>query len=439
MIQNHPLCPKSAMEKYYMEQQLPKYQTLPPQQAQKKNHSYYHDNSNIWNNQHQSSSNMKVFAKIQEQKLRGEKRIKQLQKQEERDKQLYQMSKHIYFNQLKQEDHLRMQTRKLERAGLQNLSQQQSDIEADQLQLKPIQYNTTLQGRPELFWNKVGQHSQKHIRMLVNPKILAMEEEAVKLIEKRIENEHKVEQIRWDLKQENMKLIRKLNAKRQQENDEIHYKAGLSPSHKMGISKTIHVRRPSRASRPSLDIIEQTLQQIEEKQERTSRPFTVDSDKPSFSLHNSQSTKNVHSLAKQIVQAQQDSNHLVSIRNALLGWIDLSLRDCTQHRLAMLATTISVKPSVLIVPFLRESRIKRLKHNKCLRILDQLINLRRMQTKCQIHLKANCRIKNFNIEINIEAISFISSYFFKKKYQNICDPIKSAITKIVNFKHFLYG
>ncbi|CAD8204263.1 unnamed protein product [Paramecium pentaurelia] len=307
MIQNHPLCPKSAMEKYYMEQQLPKYQTLPPQQTQKKNHSYYHDNSNIWNNQHQSSSNMKVFAKIQEQKLRGEKRIQQLQMQEQKDQQLYQMSKHIYFNQLKNEDHLRMQTRKLERAGLQNLSQQQSDIEADQLLIKPIQYNTTLQGRPELFWNKVGQHSQKHIRMLVNPKILAMEEEAVKLIEKRIEKEHIVEQIRWDLKQENMKLIRKLNAKRQEENNEIHYKAGLSPNHKIGISKTTHLKRPSHVSRPSLDIIEQTLQQIEEKQERTSRPFTVDSDKPSFSFHvkpqtsnqNSQSTKNVHCLAKQ--------------------------------------------------------------------------------------------------------------------------------------------
>ncbi|CAK64624.1 unnamed protein product (macronuclear) [Paramecium tetraurelia] len=308
MIQNHPLCPKSAMEKYYMEQQLPKYQTLPPQLAQKKNHSYYHDNSNIWNNQHQSSSNMKVFAKIQEQKLRGEKRIKQLQKQEERDKTLYQMSKHIYFNQLKQEDHLRMQTRKLERAGLQNLSQQQSDIEADQLQLKPIQYNTTLQGRPELFWNKVGQHSQKHIKMLVNPKILAMEEEAVKLIEKRIEKEHKVEQIRWELKQENMKLIRKLNAKRQEENDEIHYKAGLSPSHKMGISKTIHVRRPSRPSRPSLDIIEQTLQQIEEKQERTSRPFTIDSDKPSFSLHvRPQTSKLEQSVNQKCAQSSQQS------------------------------------------------------------------------------------------------------------------------------------
>ncbi|CAK68432.1 unnamed protein product (macronuclear) [Paramecium tetraurelia] len=299
MIQNHPLCPKSAMEKYYMEQQLPQYQTLPPQQAQKKNHSYYNDNANIWNNHHQSSSNMKVFAKIQEQKLKGEKRIQQLQKQEQRDKQMYQMSKHIYFNQLRHEDQLRMQTRKLERAGLQNLSQQQSDIEADQLLLKPTQYNTTLQGRPEFFWNKVGQHSQKHIKMLVNPKILAMEEEAVKLIEKRIEKEHIVEQIRWDLKQENMKLIRKLNAKRQQEVDEIHHKAGLSPSHKMAISKTTHVRRPSHVSRPSLDIIEQTLQQIEEKQQRTSRPFTVDSEKPSFSFHNSHSSKNVQSLAKQ--------------------------------------------------------------------------------------------------------------------------------------------
>ncbi|CAD8124884.1 unnamed protein product [Paramecium sonneborni] len=310
MIQNHPLGPKSAMEKYYMEQQLPQYQTLAPQQTQKKNHSYYHDNANIWNNQHQSSSNMKVFAKIQEQKIKGEKRIKQLLKQEQRDKQLYEMSKHIYFNQLKHEDHLRMQTRKLERAGLQNLSQQQSDIEAEQLLLKQNQYNTTLQGRPEFFWNKVGQHSQKHIKMLVNPKILAMEEEAVKLIEKRIEKEHIVEQIRWDLKQENMKLIRQLNAKRQQENDEIHYKAGLSTTHKQGISKTTHNRRPSHISRPSLDIIEQTLQQIEEKedkQQKTSRPFTVDSDKPSFSFHvrpqtsnqNIQTTKNVHSLTKQ--------------------------------------------------------------------------------------------------------------------------------------------
>ncbi|CAD8105058.1 unnamed protein product [Paramecium primaurelia] len=307
MIQNHPLCPKSAMEKYYMEQQLPQYQTLPPQQTQKKNHSYYNDNTNIWNNQHQSSSNMKVFAKIQEQKLKGEKRIQQLQKQEQKDKQLYQMSKHIYFNQLRHEDQMRMQTRKLERAGLQNLSQQQSDIEADQLLLKPTQYNTTLQGRPEFFWNKVGHHSQKHIKMLINPKILAMEEEAVKLIQKRIEKEHIVEQIKKDLKQENMKLIRKLNAKRQQEVDEIHYKAGLSPSHKMGISKTTHLRRPSNASRPSIDIIEQTLQQIEDKQQRTSRPFTVDSDKPSFSFHvrpqtsnqNSQSIKNTNTITKQ--------------------------------------------------------------------------------------------------------------------------------------------
>jgi len=71
------------------------------------------------------------------------------------------MHRKVYLNQAHEEDLLRLQNRKLERAGLQNLSSQVNDLNCESTLLRANTSTAPLLGRPEFLWNKVSLQSQK--------------------------------------------------------------------------------------------------------------------------------------------------------------------------------------------------------------------------------------------------------------------------------------
>ncbi|CAD8101146.1 unnamed protein product [Paramecium primaurelia] len=290
MITNHPAYPIKEIDKYYLQTKLPEYQTIPINNHQKKNHDYYNDNTHIWNNPHQAQSNTKLFTQLKEQQKRGEKRIKKMLELQQQDKLELQKNKIIYYNLARDEDLNRLQQRKMERGSLQNLSQQQNDVQVENIVLKPIFSRTALLGRPDHLWNRLNQQSQKHINILINPRILKMEEQGVKFISEKINKDLQIEQIKEDLRLKNMDQIKQQSTRRRILNLELEQKSGISPSRQSLQRVTTALTRQSK------DIIESTLQQIEKQQQsqtiqqfhnqiltssqqnnHTSRPYTVGS------------------------------------------------------------------------------------------------------------------------------------------------------------------
>ncbi|CAD8196548.1 unnamed protein product [Paramecium octaurelia] len=306
MITNHPSYPKKEIDKYYLQTKLPEYQTVPLNEPQKKTHDYYNDNTHIWNNPHQAKSNAKVFKQLKEQHDKGEKRIKKMQEIEYKEKQELQRNKIIYYNMAREEDLMRLQQRKLERGSLQNLCSQRNDVQVDTISVKPILSRTALLGRPDHLWNKLNQQSQKYVNLLINPKILQMEEQGVKAISEKIQKDLEIEQIKEELRLQNMEYIKQSNTRRRMTNLEIEQRSGILPS-RLSMQRVTTAQTNSRQTK---DVIESTLQQLENQQQsqtiqqlqnqiinsaqynQTSRPYTVGSDFNSISFNVGQTAKN---------------------------------------------------------------------------------------------------------------------------------------------------
>ncbi|CAD8122630.1 unnamed protein product [Paramecium sonneborni] len=306
MITNHPAYPKKEIDKYYLQTKLPEYQTVPMNEHQKKTHDYYNDNTHIWNNPHQAKSNAKVFKQLKEQHVKGEKRIKQLQEKEQKEKQELQHNKIIYYNMAREEDLLRLQQRKLERGSLQNLSSQRNDVQVDSITVKPILSRTALLGRPDHLWNKLNQQCQKYVNLLVNPKILQMEEQGVKAINDKIQKDMEIQQIKEELRLQNMEHIKQQSTLRRMTNLEMEQRSGILPS-RLSLQRVTTAQTNCRQPK---DLIESTLQQLENQQQsqtiqqlqnqiinsaqfnQTSRPYTVGSDFNSISFNAGQAIKN---------------------------------------------------------------------------------------------------------------------------------------------------
>ncbi|CAD8111995.1 unnamed protein product [Paramecium sonneborni] len=260
MITNHPAYPTKEIDKYYLQTKLPEYQTVPTNNHQKKTHDYYNDNTHIWNNPHQTKSNAKIFTQLKQQQQRGEKRIKTMLELQQQDKYDLQKNKIIYYNLARDEDLNRLQQRKIERGSLQSLSQQQNDVQIDKIVLKPILSKTALLGRPDHLWNKLNQQSQKQINLLINPKILKMEEQGVMIISEKIKKDLQIEHIKEDLRLKNMDFIKQQSTRRRILNLELEIRSGISPS------RQSFQRGTTAQTKQSKEIIESTLQQLEKQQ-----------------------------------------------------------------------------------------------------------------------------------------------------------------------------
>ncbi|CAD8122360.1 unnamed protein product [Paramecium sonneborni] len=380
---NHPAYPTKEIDKYYLQTKLPDYQTVPTNNYQKKTHDYYNDNTHIWNNPHQAKSNAKIFTQLKQQQQRGEKRIKKMLDLQQQDKQELQKNKIIYYNLARDEDLNRLQQRKLERGSLQNLSQQQNDVQVENIVLKPIQSKTALLGRPDHLWNKLNQQSQKYINLLINPKILKMEEQGVQFITEKINKDIQIEQIKEDLRLKNMDLIKQQSTRRRILNLELEQRSGISPS-RQSIQRGATEQR-----RLSKDVIEQTLQQLDKHQQSqtlqqfhnqiqtstqknlTSRPYTVGSvlnqDFNSISFNTGQTIKNEQNQVPLLKKPQPSSQLmlsrysqiyiLVKSLNLLLHQIinipqiELNIRVCYYVKLLSKQKVISVELYKPIVPY----------------------------------------------------------------------------------------
>ncbi|CAD8196114.1 unnamed protein product [Paramecium pentaurelia] len=430
MITNHPSYPKKEIDKYNLQTKLPEYQTVPINQPQKKTHDYYNDNTHIWNNPHQAKSNAKVFKQLKEQYDKGEKRIKKLQEMEYKEKQELQHNKIIYYNMAREEDLMRLQQRKLERGSLQNLSSQRNDVQVDTIAIKPILSRTALLGRPDHLWNKLNQQSQKYVNLLINPKILQMEEQGVKAINEKIQKDLEIQQIKEELRLQNMEHIKQLNTRRRMTNLEIEQRSGIQPS-RLSFQRVATAQTNFRQPK---DVIESTLQQLEHQQQQsqtiqqlknqiinsaqfnqTSRPYTVGSDFNSISFNAGQTTKNEQH--NNLTQNQTTPIFLVNTQKSK-SVSTLSYKhplDRTEYKGLLLAQAVEQAESnfskTLKVnsTLLKETSIHFIRHKQ------SMIPKKRIQIKCNNNI-TNEQSKNEQNDLQI--VNNMLDSFERKLYRN---------------------
>ncbi|CAD8105629.1 unnamed protein product [Paramecium primaurelia] len=429
MITNHPSYPKKEIDKYNLQTKLPEYQTVPINQPQKKTHDYYNDNTHIWNNPHQAKSNAKVFKQLKEQHDKGEKRIKKLQEMEYKEKQELQHNKIIYYNMAREEDLIRLQQRKLERGSLQNLSSQRNDVQVDTIAIKPILSRTALLGRPDHLWNKLNQQSQKYVNLLINPKILQMEEQGVKAINEKIQKDLEIQQIKEELRLQNMEHIKQLNTRRRMTNLEIEQRSGIQPS-RLSFQRVATAQTNFRQTK---DVIESTLQQLEHQQQsqtiqqlknqiinsaqfnQTSRPYTVGSDFNSISFNAGQTIKNEQ--PNNLTQNQTTPIFLVNTQKSK-SVSTLSYKhplDRTEYKGLLLAQAVEQAESnfskTLKVnsTLLKETSIHFIRHKQ------SMIPKKRIQIKCNNNITNE---QSKNEQKDLQLVNNMLDSFERKLYRN---------------------
>ncbi|CAD8104161.1 unnamed protein product [Paramecium primaurelia] len=426
MITNHPAYPKKEIDKYYLQTKLPEYQTVPMNEHQKKTHDYYNDNTHIWNNPHQAKSNAKVFKQLKEQHDKGEKRIKKLQEMEQREKQVLQHNKIIYYNMAREEDLMRLHQRKLERGSLQNLSSQRNDVQVDTIAVKPILSRTALLGRPDHLWNKLNQQSQKYVNLLINPKILQMEEQGVKAISDKIQKDLEIEQIKEELRLQNMEHIKQQSTLRRMTNLEMEQRSGILPS-RLSLQRVATAQTNCRQPK---DVIESTLQQLEHQQQsqtiqqlqnqimnsaqynQTSRPYTVGSDFNSISFNAGQATKN-----EQQNNPNQNQTAPIFLVNSQKSKSVSTLShkhplDRTEFKGLLLAQAVEQAESNFSKTLKANSSLLKETSIHLTRIKQSMIPKKRIQIKCNNNFEQNKNDQN-----DLQIVNNMLDSFERKLYR----------------------
>ncbi|CAD8121669.1 unnamed protein product [Paramecium sonneborni] len=432
MIINHPAYPKKEIDKYYLQTKLPEYQTVPMNEHQKKTHDYYNDNTHIWNNPHQAKSNAKVFKQLKEQHEKGEKRIRQLKQMEQKEKQELQRNKIIYYNMAREEDLMRLHQRKLERGSLQNLSSQRNDVQVDTISVKPILSRTALLGRPDHLWNKLNQQSQKYVNLLINPKILQMEEQGVKAINEKIQKDMQIEQIKEELRLQNMEHIKQQSTLRRMTNLEMEQRTGILPS-RLSLQRVTTAQTNCRQNK---DVIESTLQQLDNQQQQsqtvqllqnqiinsaqfnqTSRPYTVGSDFNSISFNAGLVTKNEQNN-NNLIQNQTQTNPIFIIHNQKSKSVStLSHKhplDRTEFKGLLLAQAVEQAESNFSKTLKANSSLLKETSIHFSRSKQSMIPKKRIQIKCNSNFVND---QNKNDENDLQIVNNMLDSFERKLYR----------------------
>ncbi|CAK61635.1 unnamed protein product (macronuclear) [Paramecium tetraurelia] len=428
MITNHPAYPKKEIDKYYLQTKLPEYQTVPINEHQKKTHDYYNDNTHIWNNPHQAKSNAKVFKQLKEQHDQGQKRIKKLQEVEQKEKQELQRNKIIYYNMAREEDLMRLQQRKLERGSLQNLSSQRNDVQVDSIAVKPILSRTALLGRPDHLWNKLNQQSQKYVNLLINPKILQMEEQGVKAISEKISKDLEIEQIKEELRLQNMEHIKQQSTLRRMTNLEMEQRSGILPS-RLSLQRVATAQTNCRQPK---DVIESTLQQLEHQQQsqtiqqlqnqiinsaqynQTSRPYTVGSDFNSISFNAGQTAK-----IEQRNNPNQNQTTPIFLVNGQKSKSVSTLShkhplDRTEFKGLLLAQAVEQAESNFSKTLKANSSLLKETSIHLTRTKQSMIPKKRIQIKCNSHFPNE---QNKNDQNDLQIVNSMLDSFERKLYR----------------------
>ncbi|EAR94561.2 hypothetical protein TTHERM_00052560 (macronuclear) [Tetrahymena thermophila SB210] len=245
----------SQMQQYYIQKKLPEFSSIPQHPKQIKNHQYYNDNTNIWNNRAQTAN--KNYAFYHQQIDQGKPIIQKMKDKEVVDRLIQEECRKDFIITQKQIDRQRLQSRKQERLALQ-LESMQDIVNKDgkeinsflELTTHPSNINSMsinnmvyvkssaqqnqnpLLGRAPYQWNKLNQTSEKYIKQAINPKIIQKDEEAVHSIANRIQQDNEVD----ILKQQSFSKIhlqtRQMFLQQHQKNVDFEKKCGLIPQEK---------------------------------------------------------------------------------------------------------------------------------------------------------------------------------------------------------------
>ncbi|KAL4511610.1 hypothetical protein ABPG72_012455 [Tetrahymena utriculariae] len=245
----------SQMQLYYIQKKLPEFSSIPQHPKQIKNHQYYNDNTNIWNNRAQTAN--KNYAFYHQQIDQGKPIIQKMKDKEIVDRLVQEEYRKDFIISQKQIDRQRLQSRKQERLAVQ-LESMQDIVNKDgreinsfiELTSHPSSINSMsinnmvyikssaqqnqnpLLGRAPYQWNKLNQTSEKYIKQAINPKIIQKDEEAVHSIASRIQQDNEVD----ILKQQSFSKIhlqtRQTFLQQHQKNVDFEKKCGLIPQEK---------------------------------------------------------------------------------------------------------------------------------------------------------------------------------------------------------------